>query len=520
MTPVLPDISKHYRFLYNWSLWIIAILFPLSGYWLKWLYPDFWDPMVPRWAVSGLFFSGALFFVRYPRYRRRYFFEAYYYLFGVLTLWLIVLSYKNSSTPIYWVQALGLLGAAGLIVFHFKAYRIYALTMGAALLALPWLLGESYSPWLPSVWGITLLGFNTLLVQYRAQSMVRMRAMAQLSELGPVPILELTPDGEITFANHPFSQLMGYTREEILGASVAALFPEGALPPADWLSGKHRTYELPLKKKNGEPIIALVNLSPYGMKKANMQAIIVAITDISALKEVEKQLKERNEQMDLFLYKATHDLKGPLASVKGILNIALQSCQQEEIKDYLRMAMTSTDRLDQALVDLLHVTRLNKADLNVEPVDCHELLEEILFSLQHMPESEKVVLTHQVAHPASFYSDKNTLTTILQNLIVNALKYKRSGDHVHKVSIDIQPWGDGVEMVVADNGEGIKPEIQDKVFVMFYRGNKKSKGTGLGLYIVKQGVEKLNGTLEMESVYGQGTTFMLRIPSGKNSAEA
>ena len=124
-----------------------------------------------------------------------------------------------------------------------------------------------------------------------------------------------------------------------------------------------------------------------------------------------------------------------------------------------------------------------------------------------------------VEEPPAFFSDKNTLTTILQNLIVNAIKYKREADVAHQVSVEIVPKGNGIQLKVKDNGEGIKPEIQPKVFNMFYRGNKRSKGTGLGLYIVRQGTDKLGGTLQLKSKHGEGTTFVLAIPSWTHRAD-
>lgn len=330
----------------------------------------------------------------------------------------------------------------------------------------------------------------------------------------------------ITFVNKQFCTLFEYDREEVLGKSLSELLEAEPNPEKvkqrkeNRLKGKSEIYESLQRKKNGEKIWTLVSVSPYiDIQTQAIKGSIVAMTDIGELKKVEEQLKERNEQMDLFLYKATHDLKGPLASVKGILNIAIQDCLQPEIRQYIEMALTSTDRLDGALVDLLHVTRLNKSKLKVEPVDLLSLVGEILQSIDHMSERRDVDFSPQILYRDPFPTDRNSLTSVLQNLIVNAVKYKKEGEYQHLISITINPYKDGIKIEVKDNGEGIKPEIQEKIFTMFYRGNKRSRGTGLGLYIVKQSVEKMGGTLELDSTYGIGTTFSLYFPALKMEEE-
>jgi len=330
----------------------------------------------------------------------------------------------------------------------------------------------------------------------------------------------------ITFVNKQFCRLFGYEREEVLGKSISELLEDKPdlekikQRKQNRLEGKSEIYEARQRKKNGENLWTLASVSPYrDIQTDKIKGSIVAMTDISELKAVEQQLKERNEQMDLFLYKATHDLKGPLASVKGILNIAIMDCLQPEIRQYIEMALTSTDRLDSALVDLLHVTRLNKSNLKVESVDLPSLVGEILQSIDHMSERRDVEFLTNIGHRLPFPTDRNSLSSVLQNLIVNAVKYKKGGEYQHRISIVIDSFQEGVKIVISDNGEGIRPEIQKKIFNMFYRGNKKSRGTGLGLYIVKQSIDKMGGDLQLESTHGEGTTFSIYLPALETEEE-
>ncbi|MEM6632973.1 MAG: PAS domain-containing sensor histidine kinase [Bacteroidota bacterium] len=497
----------------QYALLFGGILVLISGLYLRSILTDPWDPLWAR-ALITLAMFGVAALPSSDRKTKTRFYSFTSLTYMVLGAWLLVLIYRNPSELPYWFQLWLFIGLAAVLMQPVMRYWWFA-----GILSLGLLLISSLSPkeiihaYSQVPWMLLLLLSNGIILDYRNRSGKRIRAMAQLSEYGPIPIFEVNGEGKVQYVNQQFSHLLGFKLEEVSNTSIFDLITPISLPASSWLLDTKQTYELVFRRKDGTNLPTLVNLSSIKEWEDDQVTIIGSITEITELKDVEHQLKERNEQMDLFLYKATHDLKGPLASVKGILDIALQNCQQPEISQYIHMALTSTDKLDQALIDLLHVTRLNKADLIIEQVNCKELVEDILFSLQHMPESRKVEFDISVADSHEFYSDKNTLTTILQNLIVNAIKYKGEGSQLHRVSVKIIPQDLGIHIEVADNGEGIKPEIQVKVFTMFYRGNKKSKGTGLGLYIVKQGTEKLGGTLSLVSDFGKGSTFSLYIPS-------
>lgn len=332
-------------------------------------------------------------------------------------------------------------------------------------------------------------------------------------------------DNYIELVNEQFLHLFGYEESEVLHKNAVEILMKEEDPSQvnrrhkDRLAGISDVYEMEQKRKNGEIIWTLVSASPFRDRNGQVVGTIAALTDITALKKVEKMLKERNEQMDLFLYKATHDLKGPLASIQGILSIALEQCEQPTVRQYIDMAVTSSERLDNALVDLIQVTRINKAKFKMEAVEVPKVLEDVMNSIGHMPEREGVQVIPDIRIHTPFRTDKASLTSILQNLVVNAIKYRRPEEQAPFVKIRAFPFEKGLKIEVSDNGEGISPEIQEKIFKMFYRGNKKSKGTGLGLYIVQQIVEKLNGNISLESKVGKGTRFSVYIPQAIEADE-
>lgn len=325
-------------------------------------------------------------------------------------------------------------------------------------------------------------------------------------------------DNNIELVNNQFLNLFGYKRAEVLHHNAVSLLMKDADPDTvrrrhkDRLKGISDVYELEQKRKDGEPLWTLVSASPFRDRNGKVVGTIAALTDITALKKVERLLNERNEQMDLFLYKATHDLKGPLASIQGILNIAMEQCEQPAVRQYIDMAVTSASRLDNALVDLIQVTRINKSELRIQPVVLREVLDEVITGIQHMPEVEGVRLMKDIRMQNIFHTDRASIVSILQNLVVNAVKYKRQSEPNPEVKIRIYPHDQGIRIEVSDNGEGMSADIQEKIFRMFYRGNKKSKGTGLGLYIVQKIIEKLNGTISLTSKAGKGSRFTVYLP--------
>jgi len=502
----------------RYALAIGGILWVGMGHLISLLEPEVWDPMYVRYLQMFLLVGlASIHHLPFRLFRDKHtFYKFSTGLYIGITLWSIILALVNLEVSYYALQAWLFAGMAPTLMLPVSRYWLFTSIMVAGLLLIGILptssinSADNYTAWI-----ILMLISNGIILSFRSQSENRLRAMAHLSEKGPIPIFEVSPEGTIMFVNKRFCSLLGRNSQEVLGHSIYDLIEASDakdIYQSGWLTDHIRTRELYFKRKGGELLPALVSLSPYDEDDEHNTSIIGTITDITELKEVEFQLKERNEQMDLFLYKATHDLKGPLASVKGILNIAAENSHQPEITQYIQMALTSTDKLDQALIDLLHVTRLNKADLIIEEVNCRELVEEILFSLQHMPESKDVQFEVEISYEDIFHSDKSALTTILQNLIVNAIKYKREDVYQHFVFIGIKRFKAGIKIEIKDNGEGIRNEIQDKVFTMFYRGNRRSKGTGLGLYIVKQGIEKLGGTLDLKSKPQKGTLFTLYIP--------
>jgi len=234
-------------------------------------------------------------------------------------------------------------------------------------------------------------------------------------------------------------------------------------------------------------------------------------TDITDRKRTEKELVETNQELDTFFYKASHDLKGPLASVMGIVNLARLEFPDHDIDKYFRMIETSVKRLDRTLMDLIEIARTRQGSSKLTVFNLKTLVDEILNSLKHFPGFNRVNFEIKIDHLAEITADKVLVLSVFQNLIQNAINY--CNQQSPWVRISIIKVSNGIQLEVADNGKGISDSIKHKVFDMFYRGHPDSTGSGLGLFIVKNALEKMKGRISFESREEHGTVFTVFIPN-------
>lgn len=236
-------------------------------------------------------------------------------------------------------------------------------------------------------------------------------------------------------------------------------------------------------------------------------------TDITERKKIERDLIESNSELDTFFYKASHDLKGPLASILGIVNLARLENKEVVIENYFKMIDTSVRRLDRTLMDLIELARTRKGVNKLSKIYVKALVEEILQSFSHTDAFSKIDFEIRVEGSIGITADKVLMLSVFQNLIHNAINYcDRQKPHVR---ISVNETGSGISLEVADNGKGIDENVRGKVFDMFYRGHPDSSGSGLGLFIVKNALEKMEGKVWFESDPQKGTSFFAEIPNAE-----
>lgn len=237
-------------------------------------------------------------------------------------------------------------------------------------------------------------------------------------------------------------------------------------------------------------------------------------TDITDRKKTEKELVETNQELDTFFYKASHDLKGPLSSVMGIVNLARLENSDPLNEKYFNMIETSVKRLDRTLLDLIELARTRKGTSKLSVINVISMVQDILHSLRHLPDFGSINFEVKIDHLLELRADKVLALSVFQNLIHNAINYCNQDRPYIKIKVEKDETG--ILLEVIDNGQGIPEAIRDRVFEMFYRGHPDSTGSGLGLFIVKNALEKMKGTISFESEEGKGTTFKVQIPHARN----
>jgi signal transduction histidine kinase len=260
---------------------------------------------------------------------------------------------------------------------------------------------------------------------------------------------------------------------------------------------------------------ATLNASTFNVIKS-----YEAISKIEALEREAKAQKEKtdiierkNAELDSFFYRVSHDLKGPIASLLGLHNLIQLEVKDENSRHYFDMYQSQITRINNVVMDLINLTRMNHMEENKVKIDFKLLIDECIQAYHYMNNFKSIHFIKEI-EDVEFYSEWAIVNTILQNLIENAIKYSRA-DKDPFVRISIGKQKSFVRIMVEDNGQGIEKDFQSKVFNMFFRANDRVQGTGLGLYILKRAVERLNGKVDFVSDTKHGTSFTILLPFEK-----
>lgn len=239
--------------------------------------------------------------------------------------------------------------------------------------------------------------------------------------------------------------------------------------------------------------------------------ILGTIQDITPFKQAEEELKVRNAELNNFVYRVSHDLRAPLSSIKGLLSLQRLHGPDSDV-DYIGMMEKSINKLDLFIRDILSHSRNLNTMLQAVEVNFAEVINLCLEELEFMENFNRIEKDVQI-QGGKYHGDLVRINEIFRNLISNGIKYSHPGRGNQRLEIDININETEALVVIQDNGIGIPHPIQTKVFDMFFRGHEQSEGSGIGLYIVKQAVQKLGGSILLESEPEMGSKFTLRLPN-------
>lgn len=224
-----------------------------------------------------------------------------------------------------------------------------------------------------------------------------------------------------------------------------------------------------------------------------------------------KKLEKLNNELEILLYRISHDLKGPVTSVIGLLNVMKIAPDFDKVH-FINMMTQRMNHLEKTLKVLRNVANIKYGNFEREDINVRKAILEIIEMISVNGISDNVKINFRSDERARYHGDILLFHSIIQNLIENAIKYGADAQGKVQIEIVAEYVDDHVFIRISDKGKGIPEHMHEDIFQMFYRGDEKSDGTGMGLYIVKHGLEKINGKIELDAEYKKGTRFRVTIP--------
>jgi PAS domain S-box-containing protein len=344
-------------------------------------------------------------------------------------------------------------------------------------------------------------------------------------------VLRILLDGTIVYANPSFCRTFLSHSQNFMGLKLEEAMSEAEFNVFDAMistvleSKKNASFEDSYQYNS---IWISWNLTPVLIENniVEIQCIGIDISHIKwaeakileqnkLLKENNLRLEKINSDLDSLVSKVSHDLRSPLSSIRGIVDVATIVNQNPDLNTYFDLIKSSVKKLEEFISDFLDLAKSSNLKVTGEEINLNSFFTEVFDTLRFSEGSERVEKRLKIDQQIPFYSDRQRLFIIFSNLVSNSIRYSNPKANLMYVSITAKIHPNYGIFEVQDNGLGIEEKHQSKVFDMFYRANDTKTGTGLGLFIVKEAVEKLSGIIELKSVLGEGTTFTLKLPNLK-----
>jgi PAS domain S-box-containing protein len=375
--------------------------------------------------------------------------------------------------------------------------------------------------------------------------LARFRRFFDLSLLEMVVITN--QDGKLVYSNKGFSDVLGYTWQEVQAvpllhfvhqedyegsvAFFSSLIAREGISGESVMQCKHvsDSYKWILWRATfAKECFYAVGKDITAQKKQEIQITKLLNNTIELNQQLAAQndelqttlneLELRNLELDQFVYKVSHDLRAPLTSIMGLINLAdVDKENAKTLFDYIKLIAASTQKLDRFIKSLLEYSRSNRTEIIPEKIDFTEIIQESLENLKYVNHYDRIEKLISIRDMEDFYTEPLKMSIIFNNIISNAIKYQnRYEDESYlKINISLEKNTQKALIIFEDNGIGIRQDYIQKVFDMFFRATEKADGSGLGLYIVKQAVERLKGSIDIQSEIGKYTRFVMRIPNLK-----
>ena len=346
-------------------------------------------------------------------------------------------------------------------------------------------------------------------------------------------IFTLDPDGTVASWNPGAERMKGYTPTEIIGQNFSRFYtaddrqngvPEMVLRTA--FQQGHYEGEGWRVRQDGSRFWASVVVTPLRTDNGALLGFSKITRDITERKRLTEELEQRAKELELriaerdqtnadleaFSYSVAHDLRAPLRAIEGFTTAALDDFGEQlpaRVRDYLQRVVSSSERMDTLIADLLQYSRITRAEITSSRIDVHAAVNQ---ALEHFDKDARSRIVVNVAPNLAALAHQPTLVQAVINLLSNGLKFYPRGADPH-AEIKAFREGENIVIQVRDEGIGIDQVHQEQIFRAFERlhGMEQYPGTGIGLAIVERGVSKMGGRIRVESTPGKGSTFSIEV---------
>ncbi len=421
-----------------------------------------------------------------------------------------------------------------------------------------------------------ILDYQSELLHLSDELQKKVSFQKTLIESSPEAIVSGDLQGLINMFNPAAERLLGYTAEEIIGKQTPLIFhdqkeledrahylskfvghpiqPNFEVFATPLVNGAENKKEWTFIHKNGSKFPVLLTVSPQLNDQKEIIGYLGIVRDISEIKKTETallqyqkeleeikkglemriaertaqlerqqsqleeqniELQKTNEELDRFVYSTSHDLRAPLSSLLGLINIIELETDSanHSLIFQIDMMKKMVNKLDSFIRDILDYSRNMRLEINRDEITFSELIRQVEERLEFMDGFVNIKIEKNINQNAIFVTDKKRMEIIFNNLISNAVKYSDPTKTEAWIKIGVDNDEKEAVITIEDNGIGIAEELQEKVFEMFFRGTNASTGSGIGLYIVKETVEKIGGSIKLESELHKGSRFTVKIPN-------
>ncbi len=356
------------------------------------------------------------------------------------------------------------------------------------------------------------------------KSRARYRLAMQGTRAG---IFELDLINKTIFVSPQWKILMGYKEDDLEDFTIESL--RKRLHPEDYKEGKDMMFkksgsetsyqnEFRIKVKNGEYKWFLVS-GVIKLENAIPVMMVGSLIDINERKVAEQELLRKNielaktnKELDRFVYSASHDMRAPLSSLLGLINVAEKSDNPADLPICFSMMKKRIETMEGFIKEVTDYSRNSRLKIENTDIPLHEFFNQAFENLEYSFPKNSMRFENKIAKGLTLFSDPNRIKVVVNNLLSNAIKYTDPQKNDHIITCDAEIAMNKICIIIADNGIGIEQEHVEKIFEMFYRASDRSEGSGLGLYIVSETLQRIKGTISCKSKFGEGTTFTICLP--------